>query len=172
MPRRSAVRWPSPSEAGVPRHKPRQWERAGLQPAVFRFAESQVLGEKLFFSVDRAAPVGNSHVVEALRGLKAGLPDTWLLLPSRLVACELKVTGNPRDEQEACGRAILALGHHWFWTQSVLGYGAELERIGVGLRRHWRVVAEDEDLRLKARRDSEMANRKAARRQASLRFPP
>ena len=139
---------------------------------MFRFAESQILGPSLFFSVDRSPRDGDNHVVEALRGMKAGIPDTWLILPTRIVACELKTRGRPESAQEACGRLLLSLGHHWFWTRTVMGYGEELDRIGVGLCRHWRIVAEDADLRLRAKMDRVAAERKAAKRQAALPLLP
>lgn len=181
MPGILRVLWPvaAPSQqgekaaSGRPRRKPRQWERWGLQPFVFDFAESQIAEPFEFFSVDREKPFGDSHLKEALRGVKPHQPDTWLLLKGpRVITCELKATGKPRPEQETYGEKLVALGVVWFWTRSVTGYGDGLSHFGVRLKRNWHVVAEDFDLRLKARRDREMARRKAEARQGSLRIPP
>ena len=84
------------------------------------------------------------HFWEKQRGVKSGEPDTELLCPGLpAIKAELKAPGNfPTDRQKEEGLAIEAAGHKWFWADTVEGYGAQLELLGVPLAPNWRLQAQ------------------------------
>jgi hypothetical protein len=137
-----------------------------LQTQILRFVKDCVECSWEFLAFDRSQNhSGRQHMWEAARGVKAGTPDTLLLVPGKpAIFCELKAPGNkPTPVQDHIGHKIQEAGHDWFWADSVQSYRMGLMVRDVPLRGNACLVAEHRDaLLLSARIKAEEAPKKRA----------
>lgn len=117
---------------------PRQINREHiLQVALVRFVREAVSAPHEFMSFDRGKAAGQwSHMREKARGVKAGTPDTLLLVEGKApIFCELKAPGNkPTEQQIDMGNRLMAVGCWWSWVTSVSTFYEWIRSIGVELR--------------------------------------
>ena len=121
-----------------------------LQTAVGKFVRGAVIVPHRFACFDRTEndPGGKRHMWEAARFIKAGEPDTELLVKGfPAIRIELKAKGGkePTEAQKEQGRQITAAGHLWDWADSVAEYGECLVTFGVPLAPNWHIQAEHQD---------------------------
>lgn len=124
---------------------------SALQVMIHKWVRECVPEPHWFFSTDRAKAAGpHTHLHEKNRGVRAGQPDTHLLVPGRsLIAIELKSPGNkPTALQFEVGERIKAAGGIWGWCDSVAGYCALLRSAGVPLGWRAEFWAESHDATL------------------------
>lgn len=131
------------------------WEH-NLQVLITKFVRQHVAQPHYFFACDRSAQTKETYTFERNRGIRAGQPDTCLLvpgLPSLFV--ELKAPGKGEsslsDVQEWRRLEIRTAGHLWDWANSVCGFAATLHVFGVDLIGSWRLAAENSDAVLKGK---------------------
>lgn len=108
-----------------------------LQVALVRFVREAVAAPHQFLAFDRSKAAGQfSHMREKARGVRAGTPDTLLIVAGMPpIWAELKAPGNkPTPEQIAMGDSLMALGCWWSWVTSVGTYYEWVRSIGVELR--------------------------------------
>lgn len=108
-----------------------------LQVALVRFVREAVAAPHQFLAFDRSKASGAfSHMREKARGVRAGTPDTLLIVENKpVIWCELKAPGNkPTPEQIAMGDNLMALGCWWSWVTSVDAYFEWIRSIGVEMR--------------------------------------
>ena len=108
-----------------------------LQVALVRFVREAVAAPHQFLAFDRSKASGAfSHMREKARGVRAGTPDTLLIVEGKpVIWCELKAPGNkPTPEQIAMGDSLMALGCWWSWVTSVDAYFEWIRSIGVEMR--------------------------------------
>lgn len=108
-----------------------------LQVALVRFVREAVAAPHQFLAFDRSKAAGQfSHMREKARGVRAGTPDTLLIVAGMPpIWCELKAPGNkPTPEQIDIGDSLLTLGCCWSWVTSVGTYYEWIRSIGVELR--------------------------------------
>lgn len=98
------------------------------------FVREAIAAPHLFLAFDRSAAGGQfSHMREKARGIKAGTPDTVLMvLGMPPLWAEWKADGNkPTDDQTRMGDELNAIGHRWGWFTSVVAYHEWLATAGV-----------------------------------------
>jgi hypothetical protein len=108
-----------------------------LQVALVRFVRDAVSAPHEFLAFDRSKAAGQfSHMREKARGVRAGTPDTLLLVEGKApIFCELKAPGNkPTEQQIDMGNRLMAVGCWWSWVTSVSTYFEWIKSIGVELR--------------------------------------
>jgi hypothetical protein len=108
-----------------------------LQVALVRFVRDAVSAPHEFLAFDRSKAAGQfSHMREKARGVRAGTPDTLLLVEGKApIFCELKAPGNkPTEQQIDMGDRLMAVGCWWSWATSVGTYFEWIRSIGVELR--------------------------------------
>jgi hypothetical protein len=126
-----------------------------LQIAVGKFVRSAVTAAHYFECYDRGMndPDGRRHLWEATRHVKAGTPDTALIVAGRVFRVELKSgTKKPTERQWDRIREIQAAGAKAGWANSVERYGELLEAWQVPLAPNWRLQAQHLDARLEVPR--------------------
>lgn len=120
-----------------------------LQKHVKQFVRDAVDAAHELFAFDRGKASGRfTHLAQAGRGVRKGTPDTQLcVMGFPPIWAELKAPGEKLrdDAQEDIGRRLIAIGHEWFWTNSVDGYRQEIARRGVPLRANAALLAAHHD---------------------------
>ena len=84
----------------------------------------------LMFSV----PNEGKNAIEQMRkkamGMKAGVSDTIIILPNKVIFCEFKdATGKQSDKQKAFEQDVIALGHEYWVIRSLDEFVFNLESI-------------------------------------------
>jgi len=108
-----------------------------LQVALVRWCREAIATPHTLLGFDRSKAFGQfSHMREKARGVKAGTPDTLLIVYGvPPIWCELKAPGNkPTPEQEAMGDTLMRLGCYWSWATSIGQYYAWM--VSLGIRMH------------------------------------
>lgn len=164
---------PSPRK----RKKPDQPEHR-LQRAICDFNKVAIAADFEFLSFDRGPPDEDEdgdgfdyrHYWEAARGIREGTGDSLLMVAGFPgIWWELKVgSRKPTPKQFKFGDAVTRVGRIWRWANCVRGYAEELARLGVPLRPHAMLIAEDMDLRLEAPQIRKQWEKKMERRQKKL----
>lgn len=124
-----------------------------LQVAILKWVRACLDAPHQFLAFDRSRKQSlTQHMREKARGLRAGTADTLLCISGMPpIWCELKApTNKPTDDQLQFGADMSALGHHWFWVQSVGAYCQKLRDLNVPLRFTAPLLATDADLKLAA----------------------
>lgn len=123
-----------------------------LQVRIHSWVRECIIVPHVFMSFDRAKPHSQfQHAREAARGIRAGTPDTALLVGGVVHWGELKAPGGkPTEHQDALGREIIDAGGIWFWTNSVDGYRQHLISYGVPLSSSAAMLAARADAMLAA----------------------
>lgn len=136
-----------------------------LQTAVGKFARAAITVPHYFECYDRSANTdGKRHLWEAARHIKAGTPDTGLIVNGRIYRVELKAPGNePKPRQWERIHEIRAADGKADWADSVERVGELWEEWGIPLARNWRIQAQHHDARLEAARLKVPTPKKAAR---------
>jgi hypothetical protein len=118
-----------------------------LQRGVVVFCRRCIAVPHEFAAHDRAPP-RSEHDFEwqVRRGIRAGWPDTELVLPDgKTFRVELKapkVRFDDESRQADVLHRLNELGHQSTWANSVAMYGQQCERFGVPLHANWRTVAQ------------------------------
>lgn len=139
----------------APRKRPVQREHE-LQRAVFQFVRDAIdrpPGEWLFTAIDAAQQsTMNQRARNAARGVMTGFPDTLLIVRDRIYVAELKWgKAKPGNDQATVIERLIHIGVPVGVAVSVVEYGEFLDYYSAPLRRHWRTIAEDLDLKVAAR---------------------
>lgn len=144
----------------APRKRPIQREHE-LQKAVFQFVKDAIdlpPGQWLFTAIDAAQQsTTNARGRNAARGVMTGFPDTLLIVRDSIYRdsiymAELKWgTAKVSDDQAAVIEHLIRMGVPVGVATSVVEYGEFLDYNSAPLRRHWRTIAEDLDLKVAAR---------------------
>ena len=126
-----------------------------LQAAIKKWCFICITEPHEFLGFDRSKGGERTHIFEKQRGIRRGTADTLLSRKDRRpVWCELKWGDNKieeGDDQDKFGKAMVAMGHHWFAAWTVAQYCEGLHAEGVALSRNASFIAADYDLRLIAR---------------------
>jgi hypothetical protein len=115
-----------------------------LQVALVKWCREAIATPHTLLAFDRSRAFGQfSHMREKARGVKAGTPDTLLIVYGvPPIWCELKAPGNkPAPEQEAMGDTLMRLGCYWSWATSVGTYHAWLVSLGIRLHPNAELLA-------------------------------
>jgi hypothetical protein len=107
-----------------------------LQVALVKWCREAIATPHTLLAFDRSRAFGQfSHMREKARGVRAGTPDTLLIVAGvPPVWAELKAPGNkPTPEQEAMGDTLMRLGCYWSWVNTIGTYHAWLVSLGIRL---------------------------------------
>ena len=86
-------------------------------------------------ATDPVASSAKSGAMRKKRGMKAGLPDTWVVYRGELITLELKSRqGRCSTSQRAAREALLRAGAQWFECRSALAAMWALRKAGVRFR--------------------------------------
>jgi hypothetical protein len=117
------------------------------------FTRDAITAKHKFFAFDRSKAAGQfTHLIERARGIQKSTPDTMLRVKGMMpIWCEWKDTGKKPDaDQLQILEELRELGDFAEWFDSVVDYASWLHEIGVPMRPHWLVFAQDHDLRATA----------------------
>jgi hypothetical protein len=120
----------------MPKRAHPEWS---LQTKIKGFVREWVACPHEFAAHDRSANIrGMQHLWEKERGIRAGWPDTELLLPGGVTfRCELKWGDNkvvPGDDQDVLIARLNDLGHPAAWANTVTKYLEEARKAWVPFR--------------------------------------
>lgn len=124
-----------------------------LQTHVGKFVRSAVTVPHFFECYDRSKDhSGTQHLWEANRHIKAGTPDTALIVDGRIYRVELKAGKNhPTERQFQILEQIRDAGGRASWCNCVERYGEILFAWMVPLAPNWRIQAQHHDALIASR---------------------
>tara|TARA_R110000868_G_scaffold233264_5_gene486988 strand:+ start:2354 stop:2866 length:513 start_codon:yes stop_codon:yes gene_type:complete len=108
-----------------------------LQRHIKNFCRDAITARHEFFAFDRAKAAGKfTHAAEKARGVRAGTPDTVLLMAGiRPIFCELKAPGKKASEiQGDIGQRLIFVDCYWSVKDSVWGYWSWLRDLCIPMR--------------------------------------
>tara|TARA_R110000868_G_scaffold137978_2_gene351709 strand:+ start:1063 stop:1587 length:525 start_codon:yes stop_codon:yes gene_type:complete len=115
-----------------------------LQVALVKWCREAIATPHTLLGFDRAKALGQfSHMREKARGVRAGTPDTLLIVAGvPPIWAELKAPGNrPTPEQEAMGDTLMRLGCYWSWVTTIGTYHAWMVSLGIRLHPNAELLA-------------------------------
>lgn len=140
-----------------------------LQTHVGKFVRSAVTVPHFFECYDRSRDhSGTQHLWEANRHIKAGTPDTALVVDGRVYRVELKAPGNkPTEKQLERIEELKAAGACAGWAITVEGYAVMIFMWGIPLAPNWRIQAQHHDALIASRLAKAPTPKKASKPRAA-----
>lgn len=134
------------------------WEW-GLQTLITKWVRQHVAQPHYFFACDRSAQTKETYTFERHRGIRAGQPDTCLIVPhGPAIFVELKAPGKGvsslSEAQKWRRDEIRSAGHSWEFANSVQSYAKVLQDFGVDLHGNWELAAENSDAVLRGKMEA------------------
>jgi hypothetical protein len=106
-----------------------------IQIEVARLFGTWLPADCFYSAVDATSTSPKTGKMRRLRGLKAGLPDTWVVYRGKLITIELKSRqGKCTPSQRAVRLALLRAGADWWEARSPNGAMRVLERAKIKFR--------------------------------------
>jgi hypothetical protein len=115
-----------------------------LQVALVRWCREAIATPHTLLAFDRSRASGRfTHMREKARGVRAGTPDTLLIVAGvPPIWAELKAPGNkPTPEQQAMADTLMRLGCYWSWVTDIGTYYAWMVALGIRLHPNAELLA-------------------------------